>query len=49
MEDIPANVRERETLIQSDIGIARMRRMMLKEAEAQILSMRERAKSRTRT
>lgn len=45
MEDIPANVRERETLIQSDIGIARMRRMMLKEAEAQIRSMRAGARS----
>ena len=42
MEDIPANVRERETLIQSDVGIARMRRMMQKEAEAQIQSMQVR-------
>jgi len=37
--DIPANVRQRETLIQSDIGIARMRRILRQEAEAQIRAM----------
>ena len=39
MEDIPADVRKREMLIQSDVGIARMRRMMRQEAEAQIRAM----------
>jgi phenylpropionate dioxygenase-like ring-hydroxylating dioxygenase large terminal subunit len=39
MEGIPAEVRSRETLIQSDVGIARIRRMMKQEAEAQIRQM----------
>lgn len=46
LQDIPADVRKRETLIQSDVGIARMRRMMQKEAEAQIQTMREQARGR---
>jgi hypothetical protein len=39
IEGIPADVRSRETLIQSDIGIARMRRMMKQEAKAQVASL----------
>lgn len=39
MEGIPADVRLREVLIQSDVGIARIRRMMRQEAEAQIRQM----------
>ncbi len=42
MEGIPADVRERETLIQSDVGIARIRRMMSQEAEAQVRAMQAR-------
>ncbi len=40
MLGIPAGVREREMLIQSDIGIARMRRLLLQEAESQVAAMR---------
>jgi phenylpropionate dioxygenase-like ring-hydroxylating dioxygenase large terminal subunit len=44
MAGIPADVRERETLIQSDVGIARIRRMMKQEAESQIRQMQGAAK-----
>jgi phenylpropionate dioxygenase-like ring-hydroxylating dioxygenase large terminal subunit len=39
IEGIPADVRSREVLIQSDVGITRIRRMMKQEAEAQIRQM----------
>jgi phenylpropionate dioxygenase-like ring-hydroxylating dioxygenase large terminal subunit len=42
MEGIPAGVREREQLIQSDVGVARIRRMMRQEAEAQAKKINER-------
>ena len=40
MEGIPADVRSREVLIQSDVGIARMRRMLRQNAEEQIRVMK---------